>query len=290
MSADLSHQRELHFRKYEAIGNDYLVVDAQHYPLLPNPSLVRRICDRRSGVGADGILYGPFVEPAGFRLRIFNPDGSEAEKSGNGIRIFARYLRDAGYVSGPGHTIVTVGGVSAFSYLDPEGSRIQIGMGAATFESRKIPVAGPEREVVNEPLEIDGRELRVTCLSIGNPHCVVRFEKATEREVRRWGPLIEGHAMFPNRTNVQFLEVLDQARLGIKIWERGAGYTLASGSSSCGAAAAARRLGMVGDHVCVEMPGGVLEVDFGTDGKIMLTGDVRPTFQGSMSADFIAGL
>ncbi len=266
MTTDPLLFRNLRFHKYQELGNDYVVIDAQSCPLPPSPTFVRTICDRRYGVGADGVLYGPVAEQAGFRVRIFNPDGSEAEKSGNGIRIFARYLHDLEYVSGTAGTIVTAAGCAPFRDLDPLAHRIEVDMGTVTFRSHQIPVSGPDREVVDEVLQVDGRTLAITCLSVGNPHCVVRLQGSTEAEVRHLGPLIEAHAMFPKRVNVQFLEVVDHGWIRIKIWERGAGYTLASGSSSCAAASAARRLGLVGDKVRVEMPGGTVEIDFGAAG------------------------
>ena len=280
----------LRFRKYEALGNDYLVVDPQDCPVAPGPKFVRALCDRKYGVGSDGVLYGPLVDPAGFRIRIFNPDGSEAEKSGNGIRIFARYLRDAGYVKGSDGTIVTAAGNAFFRYLDPGAHRISVDMGTVTFWSQQIPVAGPHREVIDEVLMLGNRPLRISCLSIGNPHCVVRLEGVSEADVRILGPEIERHPMFPNRVNVQFLEVEDRGHIRIKIWERGAGYTLASGSSSCAAAGVARRLRLVDDHVRVEMPGGDIYIDFDGDGRVNMTGDVRSTIQGFVTDDLAAAL
>jgi diaminopimelate epimerase len=280
----------LRFRKYEALGNDYLVVDPQDCPLAPGPKFVRTLCDRKYGVGSDGVLYGPLADPMGFRIRIFNPDGSEAEKSGNGIRIFARYLRDAGYVKGSDGTIVTAAGSAFFRYLDPGAHRISVDMGTVTFWSQQIPVGGPHREVVDEVLMVCNRPLSISCLSIGNPHCVVRLDGVSEADVRTLGPRIESHPMFPNRVNVQFLEVEDRDHIRIKIWERGAGYTLVSGSSSCAAASVARRLRLVDDHVRVEMPGGDICIDFDGDGRVNMTGDVRSTIQGVVTDDLASAL
>ncbi len=263
------------FRKYQALGNDYFVIDPRDVPTAPTAEAVRLLCDRHYGVGSDGILYGPIPDASGFRLRIFNPDGSEAEKSGNGIRIFARYLRDSGRVAGSEGIIVTAGGPVRFRYLDAEAQRIEVEMGVVSFQA------------VDEPLTIGAESLQVTCLSIGNPHCVVRFPGATEADARRLGPLIETLPRFPNRTNVQLLDVLARDRIRIQIWERGAGCTFASGSSSCASAAAARRLGLVGDHVFVEMPGGVIEIDIDAEWRVRMTGDVRATFAGTVADDLL---
>jgi diaminopimelate epimerase len=270
------------FRKYEALGNDYFVIDPRDCPAPPNAHAVRLLCDRHYGIGSDGILYGPIPDnrsdTAGFRLRIFNPDGSEAEKSGNGIRIFARYLRDSGRVAGSEGIIVTAGGNVQFRYLDRGARRIEVDMGIVTFQR------------IDEPLRIGTEDLRVTALSIGNPHCVVRFPGATAADAQRLGPQIETHPWFPNRTNVQLLDVIDRDRIRIQIWERGAGYTFASGSSSCASASAAHRLGLVGEHVFVEMPGGVIEIDLDREGRVRMTGDVRATFSGTISEDLAGRL
>jgi diaminopimelate epimerase len=235
-------------------------------------------------------LYGPILDPAGFRVRIFNPDASETEKSGNGIRIFARYLHDAGYVTSSSGTIVTTGGNANFRYLDADAHRIQVDMGAPTFWSQQIPVAGRNREVVDEILQVADRSLNISCLAFGNPHCVVRLTGVTEADVRVLGPHIETHPMFPNRTNVQFLEILARDHIRIRIWERGAGYTLASGTSSCAAASAARRLDSVDNHVRVETPGGHVEIDFEKGGHLSLTGEVRSTIRAALTDDLASAL
>jgi diaminopimelate epimerase len=153
-------------------------------------------------------------------------------------------------------------------------------MGRASFDSQKIPLRGPRRDVINEKIEIDGRVFRFCAVSMGNPHCVLICDEISEVETRRLGPLVEREPRFPNRTNVQFLKVLDEENLQIEIWERGAGYTLASGSSSCAAAAAAHRLGLCGDQVKVHMPGGVLEVSINPEEIVTLTGEAAPIFEG----------
>ena len=217
------------------------------------------------------------MEKDGFGVRIFNPDGGEAEKSGNGVRIFARYLHDRGYVAGDSGTIVTAGGAVAFRYLDPGAGRIQVDMGQASF--REQP-----------PLDVAGQIIPVICVSMGNPHCVVFGLGATEALARTLGPQIERHPAFPDRTNVQFVEVVDRGRIRIEIWERGAGYTLASGTSSCAAASAAHRLGLVDAAVRVAMPGGEIDIEIDGAWRVKMTGDVRATIEGELSADLIAAL
>ncbi len=201
---------EVHFRKYHGLGNDYIVIDPNVYDVDLTPDRIRLICNRNFGFGADGILYGPLMNVKNFRVRIFNPDGSEAEKSGNGLRIFAKYLFENKYVSKKNFSIETLSGNVEVYIEDDEANLIKINMGKITFLSTRIPVKGPEREVVDENLEINGVEYRVTCLSIGNPHCVILRDEVTEEKAKELGPYVENHEMFPNRINMQLLKVIDR--------------------------------------------------------------------------------
>ncbi|MFP4352115.1 MAG: diaminopimelate epimerase [Puniceicoccaceae bacterium] len=264
----------LPLQKYHALGNDYFVLDPVDGDL-PDPAGIRSVCHRNFGLGSDGILYGPLPsETADFRLRILNPDGSEAEKSGNGLRIFCRFLHDRGEVGGDPFTIETAGGVVSARVHDPL-ERIEVEMGRVSFNSGGIPVAGPDREVLREALDAGGETVEFSAATIGNPHCVVLRRSVSEAEARRLGPRLENHPLFPNRTNVQFLEVVDRRTIRLEIWERGAGYTLASGSSSSAAAAVARRLGLVDGDVRVLMPGGALTLAVSEDFAVRMTGPVR---------------
>jgi diaminopimelate epimerase len=275
------------FKKYHGLGNDYLVIDPNVRDFPMTEAAIRLICDRNFGVGSDGILYGPRFEGDLPALRIFNPDGSEAEKSGNGLRIFAKYLFEKQYVRSQSFRIKTLGGIVDVQVKDATANLIRINMGRVTFISEEIPVAGPRREVVNEPLNINGVEHRVTCLSIGNPHCVIPMKQVSEETARALGPYVENHKMFPNRINMQIVRVIDRANIDIRIWERGAGYTLASGSSSCAAAAASHRLGFVDNDVTVHMPGGTLQIEIADDGRIHMTGPVEGTFEGCFHPDLL---
>jgi diaminopimelate epimerase len=276
---------QVHFRKYHGLGNDYLVIDPTIHDVDLTPDAIRLICDRNFGIGADGILYGPIESGDNLSLRIFNPDGSEAEKSGNGLRIFAKYLFENKYADRKNFRIETSGGTVEAYIEDESGNLIKINMGKMTFLSTKIPVKGREREVVNEELQINGVKYKVTCLSVGNPHCVIPVNEVTEQKAKELGPKVENHNMFPNRINMQLLKVIDRANIEIRIWERGAGYTLASGSSSCAAAGAAHRLGMVDSKINVKMPGGILFVEICDNNEIYLTGEVEGVFEGGFHAD-----
>lgn len=278
------------FHKYHALGNDYLVLDPADQPGLaaPSPEQVRRICHRHLGVGSDGILWGPVPSTrADFGLRIFNSDGSEAEKSGNGLRIFARYLFDQGKTTTTPFTIEVPGGVVEV-LIASGGDPITVAMGRVSFASDAIPVAGPQREVLNETIRVLDRDFTYSAATIGNPHCVILLPEVSADLARRYGPVLETHPNFPRRTNVQFVRVLDRANLRIEIWERGAGYTLASGSSSCAAAAVARRLGLVDADVAVHMPGGRIDIAISPDFSLRMTGPVTPVASGSLHRTVLA--
>jgi diaminopimelate epimerase len=278
----------MQFHKYHALGNDYLVLDPTDFPDWSEPSReqTRVICHRNFGAGSDGILWGPLPSETGdFGLRIFNPDGSLAVKSGNGLRIFARYLWDSGKATSPRFTIETPGGVVTADLQD-EGRLITVDMGQVSFDSQVIPVAGDPREVLNEEITADDRTFTYCAATIGNPHCVVPLDTVDPELAHRYGPHLETHANFPHKTNVQFLQVIDRANIRIEIWERGAGYTLASGSSSSAAASVAHRLGHVDDKLTVHMPGGQIgiEIDPATY-AIKMTGSVTQVARGQLQAE-----
>jgi len=279
----------IRFFRYHAIGNDYIVI--RERALEPDglaPAVVRRICHRNFGVGSDGILLHVRDRENRFVLRIFNPDGSESEKSGNGLRIFARYLWDRRLVGNEPFTVMTPGGDVTCKVMD-DGRMATVDMGRLTFDSARIPVAGPPREVLGERFTIDGTELEYSCASIGNPHCVLLRERLSEDETRRFGPLIEVEPRFPNRTNVQFMQVLDRNNIAIQIWERGAGFTLASGSSSSAAAGVARRLGLCDEDIVVHMPGGKIRIEIGDAFAVRMTGPVTHIADGEIDAECLVG-
>jgi diaminopimelate epimerase len=276
----------LRFHKYQALGNDYIVVERADIGDGLSRALVRRICDRHFGVGSDGILVSDRASDGRFSVRILNPDGSEAEKSGNGLRILSRYLFDQGRVAGETFTVGTAGGVVRCQVREG-GRTVFVEMGTARFDSEVIPVAGAPREVVGEEIEVAGERLRFTAVTIGNPHCVVHVDDLSPELALRLGPALETHALFPNRTNVQFVRVLDRRRIAIEIWERGAGYTLASGSSSCAAAAASVRLGLCDADVTALMPGGRLQIGVGEEYALTMLGPVAKVADGVIAEEML---
>jgi diaminopimelate epimerase len=269
-----------HWTRAHGLGNDYLVVEPSALPtgVLLTPPTVRLICDRHRGVGSDGILelLPPTGTPDRFGLRIWNPDGSTAEKSGNGLRIFAKYLREHTHTAASEFTIVTPGGDAAIALaLDAKTGRVNsitVDMGVPLFDRRTQII-------------VDGSELTVTILSVGNPHCVAIVPNIDAIDLERLGPLIERHPAFPDRTNVQFATPVGPDRVRAIVWERGAGVTLASGSSASAVAAACYRRGLVGSAVTVAMPGGELRVRIGSEGRLALTGPAAEICRGTFSAD-----
>ncbi len=274
--------------KYQALGNDMLVIDPARFAGPLTPAAIRRLCDRHFGVGADGICFGPLPGHSHPRaMRFFNPDGSESEKSGNGLRIFARYLWDHGYVAGPRYDIWINNELVGVEVKDDSAGVIALQMGRLSFASADVPAGGPAREMVNEPARFGPAEWRITAVNIGNPHCVIFADGNLAELARTAGPAIETAALFPNRTNVQFARVIDRHTIEIEIWERGAGYTLASGTSASAAAGAAVKTGRCESPVEVRMAGGAALVEIDADWRVTLTGPVAAVFSGRLARELL---
>ncbi|MBT5379065.1 MAG: diaminopimelate epimerase [Opitutae bacterium] len=278
------------FEKYHALGNDYLVLPSEELKGDLTEEAIRLICHRNFGLGSDGILLGPLPsDKAQFGLRIFNPDGSEAEKSGNGLRIFSLYLWDTGQVKDEPFTIDTMGGVVKSQILDGP-DKISVEMGRVSFQSDRIPVTGEPREVIGERIEAGGQTFTYNAATIGNPHCVIPLDDISEELARRIGPEIENHANFPQRINLQLLKAIDRNTIQIEIWERGAGYTLASGSSSSAAAAVAHKIGLCDRDIRVRMPGGEIEIQISEDYDIHMSGPATRVGTMVLDENFLSGV
>ena len=273
------------FRKYHGLGNDYIVICPTDIDGDLDRERVRLICDRNYGIGSDGILLGPLhSENSDFRLKIFNPDGGEAEKSGNGLRIFSRFLWDQGLVQEKQFTVETLGGIVVCN-VHGAGKTVTVEMGEASFLSSKIPVTGEEREVLRERMEVGDAAFEYCAATVGNPHCIILCDKVSPELARKYGPLIETDLRFPNRTNVQFMQIIDRSNIRIEIWERGAGYTMASGSSSTAAAAVAHRLDLCDSGISVHMPGGKLSIRLSPNFEATMTGPVTYVCEGVMDRE-----
>jgi len=284
------------FFRGHGLGNDYLVMDPTDLTFKLTVGKIRGICDRHWGLGSDGILALVPSKTADFGLRIYNPDGSEAEKSGNGLRIFARYLHATGKTKKKQFTVETKGGLVTVSlHLDRHGdaAAATVAMGQASFQPAALPCTIAMDELIQVPIEAAGRSLQFTGVSVGNPHCVV-FKKAGEtwsrEDLLTLGPVLENHAVFPKRINVQLAVPTGPKGIFILIWERGAGETQASGSSSCAAASAAVRLGLVKGPVTVTMPGGTLNIEVAQDYSLTMKGPVAEVARGALSPSFVRAL
>ena len=265
---------QITMEKYHCMGNDYLVYDPNRNPMPLHRAAIARLCDRHFGIGADGILVGPCFDNDRMSVKIYNADGSEAEKSGNGMAIIARYLRDRNYVQKNSISFDTIAGVEHVFYLNEEGTRLKVSMGLPSFWSDEIPMTGQRREVINEILVFDKIPYVTTCLSLGNPHCVICMNEISNELVCRIGNISESAEYFPEKVNTQLLNVLDRTNIQIEIYERGVGYTLASGSCACAAASAAYRMGLADRNMYVHMPGGLLEVEIRDDGEVYMVAGV----------------
>ena len=276
------------FVKSHGLGNEYIVLDQTSIDFELTKERIIQLCNIHVGIGSDGILLKVPTAKADFGLRILNPDGSEAEKSGNGLRIFAKYLFDFGFTNQLQFTIDTLGGVVTAHVLEQINGKafmIRVDIGRANFVSDEIPVRFSKTECFNEPLSIAGDEYHIHCVSVGNPHCVILRDQLDEAEIKRVGTLIENHPMFPNRINVQFVKVVSREVVDALIWERGAGFTQASGSSSSAIAAVLVKKGLTDRTISVRMPGGTLKLEVDESWNIRLTGEVREIASGILSRE-----
>jgi len=283
----------LKFSKYEAIGNDYIVINPNDLLGELSAKAVEKICDRHFGIGGDGVLLGPLNSTEPYQLIIFNSDGSTAEKSGNGLRIFSKYLFDNGYLDGEEFRLQVRDTIIQGYRENRAGNFFRLNMGAPVFNIA-LRLNNDREEVItilDQAISFDpDTTLRVSAVSMGNPHCVVMDPGFTLQEIKKIGALIETHPMFPNRTNVQFLKVIDRSTISIHIWERGSGYTLSSGSSSCAAGSVAKKLGLVDESVLVQMPGGNIELQFDDQFNVHMLGPVNLIAEGKLASDFLSNL
>ena len=274
--------------KYQGLGNDYLVLDPNKNRVQLQGKRIALLCQRGLGLGADGVLYGPIEINGKMGVRIYNADGSETAISGNGVRIFAKYLLDHEYVKEQKFSIETLSGPIEVECLNNRATEFRVKMGKASFISREIPVTGEVREVINENFTFNDKEYKATCLTVGNPHCIIFTDQATPEKVRELGPYVENADEFPEKMNLQICRKIDTGNLEIEIWERGSGYTKASGTGSCAAAVAAHRLGLVENRVNVNQPGGMIQIDIKDDGTIYMTGSVGYVADMSVAESFFA--
>ena len=252
-----------------------------------------RLCNIHFGIGSDGVVMLVPSAKADFGFRVYNPDGSEAEKSGNGLRILCKYLYDYGYAKSRQFSLETINDIVYANIVEEEKGKailIRLDMGKAIFASRDIPVNSDQPEFIGQKIMAGDKEFEVNCVSVGNPHCVVIKQELDENEIRTYGPLLENHLLFPNRINVQFARVLSGSDAEILIWERGAGYTLASGSSSCAASCILVKRGLIRGDLTMHMQGGSLKIEIDKDWNIRMTGEAREIARGVLGDELLEDL
>lgn len=278
------------FVKMHGLGNEYIVLDSSNIDFQLTKQAIIRLCNIHFGIGSDGIVMKVPSAKADFGFRVYNPDGSEAEKSGNGLRIFCKYLYDYGFTKEREFSVETLKDVVFAEIVEEKDGKamlIKVEMGKAIFTSRDIPVDSDLPEFISQRIIAGDREYEVNCVSVGNPHCVVIKEELDEKEIRKYGPLLENHPIFPNRINVQFAKVLSDRDAQILIWERGAGFTLASGSSSCAASSILVKKGLIKGDLTMHMIGGTLKINIDSGWNIRMTGEVREIVRGVMGSELI---
>lgn len=281
------------FVKSHGLGNEYIVFDSNSIDFKMTKQAIIRLCNIHFGIGSDGVLLKVPSNKADFGFRVYNPDGSEAEKSGNGLRIFCKFIYDYGYTQKREFSVETLTDVVYATIDEVENGKaklITVDMGKAIFKSRDIPVDSEEPEFIAQKIVAGDKEFEVNCVSVGNPHCVVIMEDLDEAEIRKYGPLLENHPLFPNRINIQFAKALSEDQAQIIIWERGAGYTLASGSSSCAAASVLVKRGLIKGDMTMNMQGGTLKINIDKEWNIRMTGEVREVATGVLSLELIEDL
>lgn len=274
------------FTKMHGLGNDYLFINGFEHTVDDPAELSRQMSHRHLGAGADGIILILPSDTAEFAMRIFNADGSEAETCGNGIRCFAKYVYDRGMTDKTEFTIDTLGGPNKVTMQTDGGAVVSVrsNMGTPKFDRAEIPMEGPPGRVIEEPIDVDGEAMRVTCANTGNPHAVFFVDDATAIPLAEIGPKIERHPKFPKRTNVEFVTVQDRQNIIMRIWERGSGITMASGSGSCGAALAAMITDRVEHRVTVHLVYGALTIEWAGDGSVYQEGPATEVYTGTWPA------
>jgi diaminopimelate epimerase len=281
------------FVKMHGLGNEYIVLDSSVIDFQLTKKAIMRLCNIHFGIGSDGIVLLVPSQKADFGFRVYNPDGSEAEKSGNGLRILCKYLYDYGYTVSRQFSVETLTDIVYADIVEEKNGKalmIRVEMGKAIFTSRDIPVSSDLPEFIGQKILAGDREFEVNCVSVGNPHCVVIRPELDENEIRTYGPLLENHPLFPNRINVQFAKVLSPNYAEILIWERGAGYTLASGSSSCAASCILVKRGLINGDLTMHMQGGTLKIDIDKSWNIRMTGEVREIARGVLGGELLEDL
>jgi len=274
------------FIKSHGLGNDYIVLDSENINFELSNDIIKTLCDIHFGIGSDGILLKVHSCIADFGLVIYNTDASVAENCGNGLRIFSKFLYDYGYTSKKEFTVDIMGRLIHFKIIEEtngKASIVKVEMGKANFVSSEIPIIFNKDECISETIQIEDKSFTVNCVSVGNPHCVVFRDELSIDELLEYAPKIQALPMFPNGVNVQFAKVISDSEVEMRIFERGVGYTLASGSSSCAVASVMIKNKLVNKDVTITMPGGQLSISLDNEWNITMTGPVKEIAKGILS-------
>jgi diaminopimelate epimerase len=271
------------FTKMHGAGNDYIYIDAQKEKI-QNPSVLAvKLSDRHFGIGGDGLVLIHPSEKADFRMQMFNSDGSEAEMCGNAIRCVAKFAYDKKLTSKKTIAIETLSGIKNIDLIFDEAGKVTgatVDMGAPVFEPKLIPVNMDGDRIVNRPLEVDGKTYNITCVSMGNPHCAVFLDEIQSLDLNTLGPKFENHKVFPKRINAEFIKIIDRDNIELRVYERGAGETLACGTGACAAVVASYINGYTNNEVNVSLKGGLLKIKY--DNAVIMTGNAVTVFEGEM--------
>ena len=276
------------FTKMHGIGNDFIMVDSlkETPDEATLPEIARKVNDRKFGIGGDGLILLLPSKVADFKMRMFNPDGSEAEMCGNGIRCFAKYVYDRKMLTDTQVKVDTLAGVLMLRLQLRSGKveNVKVDMGIPHLLRSEIPMRGDDNgQVINETLKVEGKPYEITAVSMGNPHVIIFENHLDDYPVARIGSLIENHKAFPERTNVHFVQVLDNAEVRMRTWERGAGETLACGTGACAVAVACALNNKTSRNVLLHLPGGDLRVEWLGDNRVMMTGPAAEVFEGEIA-------
>lgn len=271
------------FTKMQGCGNDYVYINGFTEKIGDKPAFVRAVSDRHFGVGGDGAIFINPSEEADFEMEMYNADGTRAEMCGNGIRCVAKYVYDKGLTDREQISIASFGNVKYVDLYVEDGlvRSVKVNMGAPVLDAEKVPVKSAMERSVDEPITVNGKEYRMTCVSMGNPHAVVFMENIAKLDIATIGPLFENHEVFPNRTNTEFVEVVDRTHVNMRVWERGTGETLACGTGCCATVAACVLNGLTEDEVTVRVLGGEIDIRWDRNKNLIyMTGPAETVFEG----------
>lgn len=282
MNSPVTADGRLKFTKMEGLGNDYVYVQDFGAPMKNAPAISRLVSDRHFGIGSDGLILIGDSDKADFRMRMFNADGSESEMCGNGIRCVGKYVYDHGLTRKTGVTVETLAGIRKLQFIlaGDKVASVRVDMGPAILEPRKIPVDADGKDFIDREITVDGKPYRVTAVSMGNPHAVIRVDSVDGLDLEAIGPSFEHHKLFPNRVNTEFVQVISKKEVRMRVWERGSGETLACGTGACATAVACFLNGWTDRNVTIHLTGGDLQIEWGESGTVYMTGTATTVFEG----------